>query len=307
MSCTVDLVEAEVYNAYASRDFNTAIKGLDYLVSVQPGDPRWREFRGAVLIDAKRFTEGLADYNAALELVRDLAGPAQAQADATGKVNGRDAPAELVREKFGSTEARLLSGRALAYEGLGEWKAALDDYNAALEVAGRAGLRPDPFVVNSRGNVNASLERWQDARDDYLASARGFQMAKGFRSPTGSTTQRLDGAIFASSNAALMLAQLGDEAGATKEMERIARRAPGSSDMKIALSALYWSQGREQEAEDLWRFACEEIVVGCEQYRDKRWLREVRRWPPRMVERMSDFLSIRGPKPGSGAASGAGA
>jgi hypothetical protein len=50
------------------------------------------------------------------------------------------------------------------------------------------------------------------------------------------------GAVFAASNAAIMLAQLGDERGAVAEMQRIARRAPGSADMRAALAALYWSQ-----------------------------------------------------------------
>ncbi len=54
----------------------------------------------------------------------------------------------------------------------------------------------------------------------------------------------LAGAVFAASNAAIMLAQLGDERGAVAEMQRVARRAPGSADMRAALAALYWSQAR---------------------------------------------------------------
>ena len=78
-------------------------------------------------------------------------------------------------------------------------------------------------------------------------AAELFQRSKGFRGRNGNTTMRLDGArflprssalplsceqtvqlhcagaVFASSNAALMLAQLGDEEAAVKEMQRIAR------------------------------------------------------------------------------------
>ncbi len=46
--------------------------------------------------------------------------------------------------------------------------------------------------------------------------------------------------MFSASNAALMLAELGDQKGALAEMQRIARRAPGSADMRAALAALYW-------------------------------------------------------------------
>ncbi len=63
---------------------------------------------------------------------------------------------------------------------------------------------------------------WRRARESYLAAAEGFQRAAGFRYGR-STTPRLDGAVFASSNAALMLAQLGDEEGAVREMQAIAR------------------------------------------------------------------------------------
>jgi hypothetical protein len=52
--------------------------------------------------------------------------------------------------------------------------------------------------------------------------------------------------VFAASNAALALAQLGDEGGAMAEMQRVARRAPGSADMRAALAALYWSQVRRR-------------------------------------------------------------
>jgi tetratricopeptide (TPR) repeat protein len=57
--------------------------------------------------------------------------------------------------------ARLLAGRALALEGLAEWEAALADYDRALLLARAAGRFPDPYVLNSRGNVLASLGRWQ--------------------------------------------------------------------------------------------------------------------------------------------------
>ncbi len=49
-----------------------------------------------------------------------------------------------------------------------------------------------------------------EAREDYLTSSQLFQQAKGFKGRGGSQTPRLDGAIFAASNAALMLAQLGE-------------------------------------------------------------------------------------------------
>lgn len=55
--------------------------------------------------------------------------------------------------------ARLLAGRGLAYEGLGDWVAALEDYHKGIELAGSVGQLPDPYVLNSVGNCHTSLGR----------------------------------------------------------------------------------------------------------------------------------------------------
>ncbi|GAB4823418.1 hypothetical protein N2152v2_010464 [Parachlorella kessleri] len=222
--------------------------------------------RAQALFDGKNFPAALNDFDAALRLT-----PASRALD----------------------QARLLAGRGLAYEGISDWVGAMKDYDAALSLAKSVGQLPDPYVLNSRGNCHASLGEWQAARGDYLASAELFQRAAGFHGPGSSNTPRLDGAVFAASNAALMLAQLGDEAGAVREMQAVSRRAPGSADMRAALAALYWSQGRESEAETEWEFACNKISVGCSLYKDEDWLFRIRRWPPLMVQRMHNFLAIR--------------
>lgn len=77
------------------------------------------------------------------------------------------------------------------------------------------------------------------------------------------------------------------------EMEKISRRAPGNVDMRVALAALYWSAGREQDAEREWEYACDRISVGCSKYKDRRWLVDVRRWPPEMVTLLDNFVNIR--------------
>lgn len=130
-----------------------------------------------------------------------------------------------------------------------------------------------------------------------MHSARAPQ---GFRGRNGSTTARLDGAIFSASNAALMLAQMGDEPGALAEIVRIARRAPGSADMRAAQAALFWASGQTEAAESAWNWACDAISVGCGKYQDADWLRRVRRWPPVMVARMQDFLRLQAPGSSSG-------
>jgi len=61
-----------------------------------------------VLVDGKNFRAAVDDYDAARQ--RTESGGAT------------------------TTQARLLAGRGLAYEGLGDWRAAVADYDAALQV-----------------------------------------------------------------------------------------------------------------------------------------------------------------------------
>lgn len=179
-------------------------------------------------VDFKAFDAALEDFDAALRLT-----PASAPLD----------------------RARLLAGRGLALEGVSDWVAAISDYSAAIAAAAEAGEGADPYILNSRGNCHASLGEWRAARGDYLASAEGFRAGFGF-----SRGARLDGAVASAGNAALMLAQLGDEAGALAEVQATARKAPGSVDMRAALAALYWAAGDEAAAEGEWDFACFSIT-----------------------------------------------
>ena len=52
------------------------------------------------------------------------------------------------------------------------------------------------------GTQTLPAGEWKEARENFLASSEGFQKASGFRYGR-STTPRLDGAIFAASNAGL--------------------------------------------------------------------------------------------------------
>ncbi len=80
-----------------------------------------------VLVDAKRFTEAITDFNDALAALE------QAQASSTDS--------DLL-----TARARMLSGRALAYEGLAEWRKALSDYDEAMVLAAAGGESPGELV-----------------------------------------------------------------------------------------------------------------------------------------------------------------
>lgn len=256
-------VEGRAKAAYNRKDLAEALECLDELVRRRPDEPVWRERRGQVLVDLKRFAAAIEDFNA-VEAARG--------------------------EAFKSLG--LLNNRGLAYEGLAEWRNAIRDYDESVVLAEELGAA-EPYVLNSRGNCHASLGEFDAALSDYRASARAFQHSKG-----------LAGAIYADSNAALMLAQLGRDDEAMTAMRTVARRAAGSIDMRAALAAMHWSRGEEAKAEEYWGWACEKInsgqlqeggpaFDGCALYRDADWLGRIRRWPPVMVERMTEFLALR--------------
>ena len=188
----------------------------------------------------------------------------------------------------------LLSNRALAREGLSDWSGAVRDYTECINLSREIGGVP-PYVLNSRGNALSSLGRYDEALGDYEEAAKTFQVM-----------HNLSGAIYARSNAALTLAELGRDEEAIREMEAVARRAAGSIDMRAALAAMHWSRGEEDEAERDWNWACEKInsgvlteggpaLDGCALYRDSDWLGRIRRWPPSMVSKMDDFIRLRKP------------
>ena len=185
----------------------------------------------------------------------------------------------------------LLANRGLAHEGLADWTAAVADYDAAIAASAALGF-VQPYVLNSRGSCYGSLGRWDEALTDYAESSRAFQRV-----------HNLSGVIYADSNHALALAQLGRDEEATRQMEAVARRAAGSIDMRAALAAQLWATGREAEAEQQWGWACEQInsgqmlpggpvLDGCAMYRDAGWLTTVRRWPPLMAKRLASFLTL---------------
>ena len=270
--------------AYNNRNFREAERELTVLLAREPNESKWYEARGSVRVDSKLFDDALDDYNMALKLTSGYV-------EAPSIDKNSAAFATVIPERK-TDRARLLSGRALAYEGLSLWERALHDYDEALQLAVEDGNYEDPYVLNSRGNVKASLGRFEDARKDYLSAAEGFRKAKGYLDKDGRSNTRLDGEIFAATNASLMLAQYGSETEAIKEMTKVARKAPYSVDIHAALATLYWHRSEEEEAETQWEYACDRINTGCSFYKDVNWVSNIRRWPPLMVTRLKDFLAV---------------
>ena len=156
--------------------------------------------------------------------------------------------------------------RGIAYEGQRLWLKAIADYNYVLSLTPQ-----DPVALNNRGNAKAGQQDWQAALDDYQQAAElapTFAMARG--------------------NASLIQYQLGDRNEAIRNMRNLVRKYPMYSDMRAALAAALWVEGKQGEAESNWVAA-----VGLDnRYQDLDWLENIRRWPPSMIQALSRFLNL---------------
>lgn len=157
--------------------------------------------------------------------------------------------------------------RGTALEGLGKWQEAIADYNHVLE------LDPnDPAAYNNRGNAEAGLEQWEIAAADFKKAA---DMAPEY--------------AFARANYALIKYQLDETDEAIRTMKNLVRKYPKFADMRAALTAALWVQGKQGEAESQWVSA-----VGLDRrYKDLNWVKTIRRWPPQITDSLEKFLSLK--------------
>lgn len=156
--------------------------------------------------------------------------------------------------------------RGIAYEVKKLWDKAIADYNQVLEISPE-----DPVALNNRGNAKAGQQKWQDALEDYQQAANtahNFPIARG--------------------NASLMIYQIGDRSESIRNMRNIVRKYPMYPDIRAALAAALWIEGQQGEAESNWVAA-----VGLDnRYQDLDWIKNIRRWPPTMVDAIEKFLSL---------------
>jgi hypothetical protein len=83
----------------------------------------------------------------------------------------------------------------------------------------------------------------------------------------------------------------GQDAEAQKQMRLLVVRYPELVDIRAALAVLYWRAGDFVKAEGLWY----EVVNDDPRYRRIEWVRTIRRWPPRMVAELENFLQLKLP------------
>lgn len=156
--------------------------------------------------------------------------------------------------------------RGTAWEAKGDFGAAIADYNQVLAID-----PDDAYAFNNRGNAEGGLGDWQAALADFQHATA---IAPDF--------------AFAQANTALALYELGETQKAITTMRKLVRKYPMFADMRAALTAVLWAEGQQGEAESNWV-----ATVGVDgRYQDLTWVKDIRRWPPRMINALDQFLSL---------------
>ncbi len=156
--------------------------------------------------------------------------------------------------------------RGIAEEALQLWESASKDYNYVLKKDPK-----DVSALYNLGNVMGSMDNWIEAK-------RLFSQAASSNNAIA----------MARSSEALAVYQLDDIELAEKKIRILIRKYPLFADARAALSALLWRKGFIGEAESNWAAAAGLDI----RYRERDWLLNVRRWPPKPTNDLISFLAL---------------
>ena len=197
-------------------------------------------------------------------------------------------------------DAAALSNRGNIRLALGDPQGAIRDQTKAIEISPED---LDPYL--NRGIAKEALQLWEEASEDYnfvlqknpkdisalynlgnvMGSMGNWIEAKKMFSQAASSNNAI---AMARSSEALAIYQLGDLDLAEEKIRILIRKYPLFADARAALSALLWNKGFIGEAESNWAAAAGLDI----RYREKDWLLNIRRWPPKPTNDLISFLSL---------------
>jgi len=202
------------------------------------------------------------------KLVETFRGIPQVEARASsnrGNSRARQGKLTLALEDYnhaielGPGEVDGYLNRGVTYEALGRLDEAVNDYNMVLAID-----PDDPAAWNNRGNALMGLGKFRDARDS-------FKTALSISGP-----QQF---AFAAVNLNLVEYELGNDEAVFKDLRAVlARWADAFPDARAAYALLLWDRGDRIEAEAQW----DRATTQDPRYRSLAWVKEFRRWPPRI-------------------------
>jgi tetratricopeptide (TPR) repeat protein len=162
--------------------------------------------------------------------------------------------------------------RGITEEKLLKWEDAIKDYNTANELLRTRSLfkKDDPVCLSNKANAELGAERWTQALKDFEAAAN---LRPNYEAPV--------------IGKGLALYQLGREADSFKVLKDLSDKYPSFADAKAALAVMSYKTGNTQQALELF----EDALEGDARYVDLEWVREIRRWTPRLTDDLGALLS----------------
>ena len=198
-------------------------------------------------------------------------------------------------------DASGLSNRGNVRLVIGDFEGSIDDQNKAISLNPR---EIDPYI--NRGISEEALGLWSQAKKDYMfvisQDSKNFSALYNLANVEGSTAQwekardlfakaafYNPGFAMASSSIALADFQLGNIDESEKELKKLIIRYPTFADARAALTALNWYKGESGKAESNW-IAVTELDS---RYSDEEWLKTIRRWPPKPIKDLMNFIELK--------------
>lgn len=201
-----------------------------------------------------------------------------------------------------------LYNRGNAYLMTGQFTEALLEFNKAAVLSPKTS-----DIYLSRGIVNEKLFRWDDAISDYITANnliknRAFSFSgddatcisnlANAETGLGRWEEALKDYTYAASlkfdfvapqlGRALVLYQLNNKNESIEYFKSLASKYPLFSDAQAALAVMLYERGTDSDIADaLERW--ETAVEGDSRYTDVEWVRDIRRWPPRLVQSLETF------------------
>lgn len=175
------------------------------------------------------------------------------------------------------TTSDVYLSRGIVEEKLFLWNDAIRDYTTANTLIKN---RPfsfsgdDATCFSNKANAETGLEKWDDALKDYTYAAT---LKPDFVAPQ--------------LGRALVLYQLDQKNEAIQYFKALTSTYPVFSDAQAALAVMLYERGSDSDiADSLERW--ETALEGDSRYLDVEWLRDIRRWPPRLVVAFETFKSF---------------
>ena len=132
--------------------------------------------------------------------------------------------------------------------------------------------RDDAVCFSNLANAEVGKEQWADALRDFEYAA---QLDRGYAAPV--------------IGRALVLYQLGRDQDSLLALEKLSEQYPEFADSKAALAVLKYDAGEVVVARTL----LQDALDGDGRYRDVDWVRDIRRWTPRLVRSLGRMLADR--------------